>query len=785
MPIEDSAAPILDVTGVIVGVVLVFHDVTAKRRNDEALRVSEGRYRELVQCANSAIIRWSRDGTITFFNEYAQEFFGYRADEVIGQDISILVPQRDSSGTEMAGLIQGIVDYPERYIYNVNENECRDGRRVWMAWTNRAVRGKDGQVTEILAVGSDITERRCAQEQQARLAAIVETSQDAILSKDLCGIVQTWNLAAEQMFGYRASEMIGQPVSLLAPPDRPEEMQQILGSATAGERIENFETVRQTKDGNLIDVSVSVAPITDSDGRVTGASTIIRNITDRKRVEVALRKSEERRKVMEAVKMERQRLFDVLEALPAMICLLTPDHVVAFANRSFRERFGEPDGRRCYECYFGDVAPCDFCESYKVLETGQPNHWELHGLKDSIIAAYDFPFTDADGSPMILRMDLDITEQRLAEAALKELNENLERRVAERTEQLAAAKASAEQSRAVAEQANRAKDHFLAVLSHELRTPLTPVALGVSTLQSRSDLPPVAREMLDVIGRNLEMEVHLIDDLLDVSRITRGKIDLQKEQVDVYTVIQRVAEVCRGEIEARHLHFSVNADPDDTAYWVEGDASRLQQVFWNVLKNAIKFTPRDGRVDIYLRRESDHVIVEVKDSGIGLDPDCASRIFDAFEQVEGTMSRKFGGLGLGLAISKALVELHGGQIAAHSDGRDKGTTLCVQLPLAMPGKHVDHSPSRSAPSATTPMRILLVEDHQSTAQMMQLLLEFDGHTVACAGDAGSALQLTDQQDFDLLISDLGLPDTSGYDLLRELRRRGREFPGIAHERLCQ
>jgi len=330
-----------------------------------------------------------------------------------------------------------------------------------------------------------------------------------------------------------------------------------------------------------------------------------------------------------------------------------------------------------------------------------------------------------------------------------------------------------------AEHANRTKDHFLAVLSHELRTPLTPVVMGLSMLQDRTDLDPAVRETLEMVRRNVELEARLIDDLLDVSRIAQGKLELTRCAVELCTVIQRAVEVCKPDIEARGLHFGVDLGPA-APYWIEADASRLQQVLWNLLKNAIKFTPNGGCVGIHCRPHEQHVVVEVNDSGIGIEPEALSRIFNAFEQVDRSITQQFGGLGLGLAISKALVEMHGGQIAAHSEGRGKGASFRIQLPLTAPAGQA------KAPAAVQPQEqgvrslcILLVEDHGVTAKMLRMVLTSNGHAVETAGDIATALELADQHAFDLLLSDLGLPDGSGHDLMRRLRQRGQTFPGIA------
>jgi two-component system CheB/CheR fusion protein len=351
--------------------------------------------------------------------------------------------------------------------------------------------------------------------------------------------------------------------------------------------------------------------------------------------------------------------------------------------------------------------------------------------------------------------------------------------------ELRAAKDSAERAKAVAELANRAKDYFLAVLSHELRTPLAPVVMGVSMLQDRKDLDRDMRETLQIVRRSAEMEARLIDDLLDITRISRGTVELYKQRVDLGMVIDYAVEVCRPDIEARKLKFGVEMGPD-APYWVEADITRLQQVFWNLLKNAIKFTPREGCVGVRCRLDGQgRVAVEVSDSGIGIDPQALPRLFNAFEQAERSIIRQFGGLGLGLAISKAMVQMHGGSIEASSEGRGKGATFRVLLPLAAaPGQAETLAPAgapagASRKPAVGPLRILLVEDHGVTAKLMCQVLTADGHEVETAGDVATALELADRHPFDLLVSDLGLPDGSGHDLMRQLRSQGRKFPGIA------
>ena len=348
-------------------------------------------------------------------------------------------------------------------------------------------------------------------------------------------------------------------------------------------------------------------------------------------------------------------------------------------------------------------------------------------------------------------------------------------------EALAAARISAERARAAAEEASAAKDHFLAVLSHELRTPLSPVVSGISLLESEKTLSERGRSILTVVRRNVELESRLIDDLLDLTRVARGKVELDKRPVELCTIIDRAIEVCRPDIEARGLHFGVDYGP--RPYLVDADAARLQQVFWNLLKNAIKFTPVGGCVGLCCRPDDGVVAVEVSDSGIGIERADLTRIFDAFAQAERSLKRQFGGLGLGLAISKALVEMHGGGIEAHSRGLNMGTTFRVRLPLVSVHREDDHERAmtfaRVPDGGRRPLRVLVVEDHGDSADLLAAVLESDGHEVVKAADVATALDVVSGARFDLLLSDLGLPDRSGLELIREVRSRGLGIPAFA------
>lgn len=317
------------------------------------------------------------------------------------------------------------------------------------------------------------------------------------------------------------------------------------------------------------------------------------------------------------------------------------------------------------------------------------------------------------------------------------------------------------------EKASKAKDRFLAMLSHELRTPLTPVLLTASMLEHRQELPSDMREDLSMIRRHVQLEARIIDDLLDLTSIAKGKLQYEFHPIDLHPLARAAADLC-GRGEGAPILLELSADQSH----VRGDATRLQQVLWNLLSNARKYTPVDGRITIRSAQSSDGgILLEILDTGEGIDPSMLETVFNAFEQEE----RQFGGLGVGLAISRAIAEAHAGTLTARSAGRGKGSIFTLKLPI-MQGSGFARSGSDSAsldPNVRTlnPLRILLVEDHDTTMRIMAKLLAGLGHQVQCAGDVASAIRAAHEGTFDLVISDLGLPDGSGHELMRYLSLR--------------
>ena len=333
------------------------------------------------------------------------------------------------------------------------------------------------------------------------------------------------------------------------------------------------------------------------------------------------------------------------------------------------------------------------------------------------------------------------------------------------------------EARLAAEAASKAKDRFLAVLSHELRTPLMPAFMTVAALESDMSLPAMVRDALRNVLRNLELETKLIDDLLDLSRVMNDKLRLRRQPLSMHVLVERVADMLEHDLLAKSLKLKLQLNAQDT---VDGDSARLQQALWNLLTNAIKFSNPGG--DIFIRTsnpDNQTLQVQVVDSGAGIDPQVMPKIFEAFEQGDQSMMRRQGGLGLGLSIAKPIIEAHGGTLVPESAGAGKGATFTVNMPLcASPVSMNRESMDGDGSAPPVPLRVLLVEDHAETARLLSRLLQTSGHSVSTAGDVETAMRLAKEGQFDVVVSDIGLPDGTGYDLMKRIKNECR-IPGVA------
>ncbi len=327
-----------------------------------------------------------------------------------------------------------------------------------------------------------------------------------------------------------------------------------------------------------------------------------------------------------------------------------------------------------------------------------------------------------------------------------------------------------------AQRANAAKDRFLAVLSHELRTPLNPVLMAASAMETDPNIPVEIRADISMIRRNVELEAKLIDDLLDLTRIANGKVQLQRKIIDAHDLLEEATAVVRGDPSRPQP--KIRLELKAARHHLDGDPARIQQIFWNLIRNAVKFTPPTGEIAIRTMNEpDDYLLVEVRDTGIGISPEALPKIFNAFEQADENFNHTFGGLGLGLAISNALAEMHGGSLRAESEGRNKGASFILEVPCTE-AEVAARQPIAHQPSEGDRRRILLVEDHPTTATLMARLLRKRGHEVKVTHNKADAIRAGRDATFDILISDLGLPDGTGYEVMEALRN-GSPLVGIA------
>jgi PAS domain S-box-containing protein len=586
----------------------------ALQKQSEWLRIT-------LSSIGDGVISTDAEGRVTFLNGVAESLIGWTQDEAAGRPLPEVFrivnhwTRRAAENPALRALREGRIVGLANHTLLIS----RDGTERPIDDSAAPMRDSSGAMVGAVLVFRDVTARMRADEVQARLAAIVESSQDAVISKTLDGTIQSWNAEAERLFGHTAEEAVGQSITLIIPSERLDEERVIVEQLRRGERVEHFETVRVSKTGRLIDLSLTISPIRDATGRIVGASKIARDITDQKRTQEALR--------------------------------------------------------------------------------------------------------DAD----------------------------------------------------------RRKDEFLALLAHELRNPLAPLRNGLEIMRLAGADSNAATRARGMMERQLGHMVRLVDDLLDVSRISRNKLELRRSRVLLADVVSSALETARPVIEASG-HELITALPAEPVH-LDADLTRLAQVFSNLLTNSAKYTDRGGRIELAAERQGGEVVVSVRDTGIGIPADALPHIFEMFSQVDRSIERTTGGLGIGLALVKGLVEMHGGTVTAESEGLGTGSTFTVRLPVpeSLLEREDPETPGEEAGADRPRRRILVVDDNMDSASSMEILLKLLGNEVRTVHDGLEAVAAAENFRPEVVLMDVGMPRLNGYEATRRIREQpwGREMIVIA------
>ena len=698
----------------------------------EALRESNARVTRILESITDLFYQLDREWRFTDANSQTEKRFGISRKELLGKVFWDVFPE--ARGTHLFKMFHEAIEQMSAKHFEV-ASVIAPG--TW--FEAHAYPTRNGLSVYL----RDITERKAAEVTSHLLASIVESSEDAIVSKDLNGIISSWNKGAERIFGYSANDVIGKPIQILLPIDRLEEEPVILRRIRSGRTVQHYETVRRRKDGELIDISLSVAPLRDEYGTIIGASKIARDITAHK-------------KALQSIKFQASLLDAVEQAVIATDVRGTVIYWNSFAEKLYGWPASEAIGRNI----MGLTPSVDAQEqARKILDklsAGESWSGELTVRRrdgsEFPAMVTDSPITnDKNELVGIVGVSVDITDEKIAEAERARL---LDREKLAREE---------------AEKANRLKDEFLATLSHELRNPLN-VVIGYSEILRRStdsQNQKFIHTAADVIRRNALAQSQLVSDLLDLSRLQMHKLTINRQPLMLSTIVADAIDTVKVEAEAKNI--SLEVDNSEKSLVVNGDPVRLGQIAWNLLNNAVKFTPAGGKITISLSEDGPNAKLAIRDTGQGIAPDFLPHVFEIFRQADGSSARKQGGLGIGLALVKQLVELHRGLITARSKGPGHGAEFTVWLPTQSSSALPERSTSNRSEYVLHHKQILVVDDSKETADMLCRLLQMEGADVKTARSGFEAIDVAANTKFDLIISDISMPGMDGYELLHKLR----------------
>jgi PAS domain S-box-containing protein len=784
-----------------------------RQKAEETLRIHSQVLENMVE----GVTLSDEHGRILYTNPAEDAMFGYERGELIGQPLTVQNTYPPEENERIVGEVIAQLQAKGAWQGEFS-NRRKDGTPFTTSARITALEmgGKKHRV----CVQEDITERKRAEEAIRFQAHLLSTVEQAVIATDPRGTITYWNRFAERLYGWSAAEAIGRNVIEITPAETVQgQASEIMTRLKAGQSWSG-EMLVQRRDGTTFPAIVTDTPIYDEQGEMTGIVGVSADITELKEVDRA-RLAAEQRAITE-YEMLLERLSPLAQALGTARDLETIFRALLdFALASmpcigiFIALYDPKRNVRTAAYAWGDGAEVDVSSLPPMpISTDGPNSravrtGEIIITDDYLAATTGHPSVKVGvdngllpqssmAAPMAVmgRIVGTIEVQSYQSAAFKKEHVTAMRMaanlaaVAIENVRLFELEISARTS---AEASNRLKDEFLATLSHELRTPLTAVLGWLSLLRSGKLDEATRAQALDTIERNANVQAQLIEDILDVSRVITGKLQLDVRRFDLSKVIDAAITSVRPAAEAKQIRIETMIDTDASMIW--GDANRLQQVIWNLLSNAVKFTPRDGRIEVRLKRVDSHTEIVVSDTGPGISADFLPYVFDRFRQADSTSTRAHSGLGLGLAIVRHLTEMHGGSVRAESDGNDRGATFTLELPVravlheteeeVVAYQSGEDSARLDSSLLLEGVEVLVVDNEADARELVRKALEQCGARVTTASSTAEALGLLERLSPNVLVSDIGMPGEDGYDLIRRVRAleqergRGERLPAVA------